>query len=78
MLQAVHSGADLQSAAAAVMGYEQVTMKGKAISIAPIPGVATARLQSLLDSALLTSKALPAGCSLWSRLAVSSCNSDGL
>lgn len=58
-LQAVHSGADLQSAAATVMGYEQVTMKGKAISVAPVPGVATARLQSLLDGAMLATEALP-------------------
>lgn len=51
-LQAVHSGEDLQSAADAVMGYDQVTMKGKAIKIAPVPGVATARLQSLLSDVL--------------------------
>ena len=51
-MQAVHSGADLQSAAAAVMGYDQVTMKGKAISIAPVPGVASAQLQALLDTVL--------------------------
>ena len=60
-LQAVHSGADLQSAAAAVMGYEQVTMKGKAIKVSPVPGVATARLQSLLDQVLPTTEAVPHG-----------------
>ena len=60
-LQAVHSGADLQSAAAAVMGYEQVTMKGKAVKVSPVPGVATARLQSLLDQVLPTTKAVPHG-----------------
>ena len=51
-LQAVHSGADLQSAAAAVMGYDQVSMKGKAIKVPPVPGVATADLQGLLDTVL--------------------------
>lgn len=55
----MHSGEDLQSAAAAVMGYEQVTMKGKAIKVNPVPGVATAKLQSLLDKALDASEALP-------------------
>ena len=34
------------------MGYEQVSMKGKAISVSPVPEVATSSLQSLLDAAL--------------------------
>ena len=34
-------------------------MKGKAISVAPVPGVATARLQSLLDGAMLAAEAFP-------------------
>jgi len=48
----VHSGADLQSAAAAVLGYDQVSMKGKAIKVEPVPGVATTHLKTLLDAAL--------------------------
>lgn len=51
-LQAVHSGADLQSAAASVLGYDQVSMKGKAIEVAPVPEVATAKLKTLLDAVL--------------------------
>lgn len=51
-LQAVHSGADLQSAAASVLGYDQVSMKGKAIKVPPVPGVATAQLKTLLDAVL--------------------------
>lgn len=51
-MQAVHSGADLQSAANAVLGYDQVSMKGKAIKVDPVPGVATAELKTLLDTAL--------------------------
>ena len=51
-LQAVHSGADLQSAAAAVLGYEQVSMKGKAIRVPPVAGVATAQLKTLLEAVL--------------------------
>lgn len=51
-LQAVHSGADLQSAAASVLGYDQVSMKGKAIKVAPVPEVATAKLKALLNAVL--------------------------
>ena len=50
--QAVHSGADLQSAAASVVGYDQVSMKGKAIKVAPVAGVATAELKTLLEAVL--------------------------
>ena len=50
--QAVHSGADLQSAAASVLGYDQVSMKGKTIKVAPVPEVATAELKSLLEAVL--------------------------
>ena len=52
VLQAVHSGADLQSAAASVLGYDQVSMKGKAIKVAPVPEVATVELQTLLEAVL--------------------------
>ena len=51
-LQAVHSGADLQSAAASVLGYNQVSMKGKAIKVPPVPEVATAELKTLLEAVL--------------------------
>lgn len=49
-LQAVHSGADLQSAAASVVGYDQVSMKGKAIKVPAVPQVATAQLTTLLEA----------------------------
>ena len=52
VLQAVHSGADLQSAAASVLGYDQISMKGKAIKVAPVPEVATAELKTLLQAVL--------------------------
>lgn len=48
----MHSGADLQSAAASVLGYDQVSMKGKAIRVPPVPGVATAQLKTLLEAIL--------------------------
>ena len=48
LLQAIHSGADLQSAAAAVLGYSQVSMKGKAVAVEPVPGIPAERLQKLL------------------------------
>ena len=51
-LQAVHSGADLQSAAASVLGYDQVSMKGKTIKVAPVSEVVTAELKTLLEAAL--------------------------
>ena len=51
-LKAVHSGADLQAAAAAVLGYEQESVKGRSIRIDPLPNVATPRLQAILETAL--------------------------
>ena len=48
LLQAIHSGADLQSAAAAVLGYSQVSMKGKAVAVEPVPGIPAEQLQKLL------------------------------
>lgn len=48
----MHSGADLQSAAASVLGYDQVSMKGKAIKVAPVPEVATSKLKTLLEAVL--------------------------
>ena len=53
MLQAVHSGADLQSAAATVMGYQQAAVKGKAILVDPVPNAATDELKRLLQDCLL-------------------------
>ena len=41
------------------MGYRQVTMKGKTIMVAPVPGVATAKLQSLLNNVMLAAAASP-------------------
>ena len=35
-----------------MLGYDQVSMKGKAIKVPPVPGVATAELKALLDAAL--------------------------
>ncbi len=49
----MHSGADLESAGNAVLGYNQVSMKGKAIKVDPVPGVATAHLKTLLEAALV-------------------------
>lgn len=43
---------DLQSAAAAVLGYRQAPVKGKAIEVAPVHEVATEHLRALLRSAL--------------------------
>lgn len=57
-MQAVHSSMDLQSAAAAVLGYRQAPVKGKAIKVAPVHEVATERLRALLRSAL-SSQARP-------------------
>ncbi|KAK9838302.1 hypothetical protein WJX81_003198 [Elliptochloris bilobata] len=51
-LKAVHSGMDLQSAAAAVLGYRQAPVKGKGIEVPPVREVATERLRTLLRSAL--------------------------
>ncbi len=52
MRQAVHSGADLQAAAASVLGYEQPSVKGKAILVEPVPNVATPEFKELLQDAL--------------------------
>ena len=51
-LKAVHSGADLQAAAAAVLGYKHESVKGRSIHIDPLPNVATPRLQAILETAL--------------------------
>ena len=53
MLQAVHSGADLQSAATTVMGYQQAAVKGKAILVDPVPNAATEKLKRVLQDCLL-------------------------
>lgn len=50
--QAVHSGADLQAAAASVLGYQQPSVKGKAILVEPVPNVATPEFSELLHDAL--------------------------
>ena len=50
--QAVHSGADLQSAAEGVLGYRQASMKGKAVRVDPIPGLGEGALRPLLRHAL--------------------------
>ena len=52
-MQAVHSGADLQSAAGAVLGYRQAAVKGKAIAVEPVPGAASPALKALLQDCLL-------------------------
>ena len=50
-LKAVHSGADLASAADAVLGYRQASSQGVAIHNPPLPGVATPHLRQLLHTA---------------------------
>ena len=50
-LKAVHSGADLDSAAEACLGYHQDACKGKEINIPPIHEVASDRLEELLYAA---------------------------
>ena len=50
-LKAVHSGADLDSASEAVLGYHQDACKGKEINVPPIDEVATPRMRELLHSA---------------------------
>lgn len=50
-LKAVHSGADLSSAAEVVLGYQRDACKGKAINVPPIGEVASDRLRDLLDVA---------------------------
>ena len=52
LLQAVHSGADLNAAVRSVMGYDAVSMKGKKIKVEPVAGVATPGLGALLEAAL--------------------------
>ena len=49
----MHSGADLQSAAATVMGYQQAAVKGKAILVDPVPNAATDTLKHILQDCLL-------------------------
>lgn len=49
MLQAVHGGSDLRSAAVTVLGFQQESMKGKPVSVEPVPNVATPGLRRLLD-----------------------------
>uniref|UniRef100_A0A7S2LBW9 Alpha-glucan water dikinase phosphohistidine-like domain-containing protein n=1 Tax=Zooxanthella nutricula TaxID=1333877 RepID=A0A7S2LBW9_9DINO len=48
-LKAVHSGADLDSAASAVLGYSQGVCQGKAVQVQAISQVASPRLAELLD-----------------------------
>ncbi len=48
----MHSGADLDAAVRAVMGYDAVSMKGKKIKVEPVAAVATPELGALLDAAL--------------------------
>ncbi len=36
-----------------MLGYDQVSMKGKAIKVDPVPGVATPHLKTLLEAALV-------------------------
>ena len=50
-LKAVHSGADLDSASEAVLGYHQDACKGKEINVAAVEEVATPRMRELLHSA---------------------------
>jgi len=50
-LKAVHSGADLDSAAEACLGYHQDACKGKEINIPAIHEVASERLEELLNAA---------------------------
>lgn len=52
-LKAVHSGADLSSAAGYVFGYKQDQCKGKDVQVSAVGEVATDRLRELVDVALL-------------------------
>ncbi len=52
MRQAVHAGADLQSAAASVLGYRQPSLKGKAILVEPVPNVATPAFKEIISDVL--------------------------
>jgi len=47
-LRAVHSGADLDSAANAVLGYSQDSCQGKSVQVSPVAEVASDRLHGLL------------------------------
>ncbi|KAI8474403.1 MAG: hypothetical protein J3K34DRAFT_493679 [Monoraphidium minutum] len=51
-LVAVHGGADLRSAADAVLGYSRGEVKGVAVSVDPVPGVASPLLAGLLGRLL--------------------------
>lgn len=51
-LKAVHSGADLDSAVAAVLGYSQSQSKGRSVHVDPCPEVATPRLAEVLSCAM--------------------------
>ena len=53
LMQAVHSGADLQSAAGAVLGYKQAAVKGRTIAVDPVPDAASPALKALLQDCLL-------------------------
>ena len=61
IMQAVHSGADLEVAASMVLGYEQASIKGRAISMEAISAVATPRMSALLRSAV-TAQQSKVGC----------------
>lgn len=58
-LKAVHSGADLSSAADAVLGYKQASSQGVSIDNPPLDKVATPRLRSLCASAQAAAAAAP-------------------
>lgn len=45
----MHSGDDLASAAERVLGFEKTSRKGKAVSVEPLPGVATPELRAALE-----------------------------
>ncbi|KAG1659718.1 hypothetical protein FOA52_012256, partial [Chlamydomonas sp. UWO 241] len=47
-LQAVHSGADLGSAAGSVLGFSEKTLKGRTVTVDPVPGVASPELRQKL------------------------------
>ena len=52
----MHSGADLQSAAGVVLGYQQPAVKGKAIRMDPVPGLHDGPLRPLLQRALAAAR----------------------
>lgn len=52
-LAAVHSGADLAAAIDGVLGYDAGECKGKRVTVAPLPGVATPAMRRLLGAVLL-------------------------